>query len=164
MPILITFRHSTAATFPLLFISEEIYTPRQLRKPRKRVRNQEPHVEQLLLNFLPAAQLRCWPECFNLHQGKKSSMGQLQRPQFSHTGVMGDMAPQPPCALLVFTAVITAWAYLTAAVLRRDVHLCTCLQGCNPTAAWRKCAWSETAFKQECRERGYFRHGQNRLA
>lgn len=96
MPILITFRHSTAATFPLLFISEEIYTPRQLRKPRKRVRNQEPHVEQLLLNFLPAAQLRCWPECFNLHQGKKSSMGQLQRPQFSYTGVMGDMAPSLP--------------------------------------------------------------------
>lgn len=94
MPILITFRHSTAGTF--LFISEEIYTPRQLRKPRKRVRNQEPHVEQLLLNFLPAAQLTCWPGCFNLHQGKKSSMGQLQRPQFSHTGVMGDMAPSLP--------------------------------------------------------------------
>lgn len=92
MPIHITFRHS-AGTFPLLFILEEIYTPRQFRKPHKKVRNQEPHVEQLLLNFLPAAQLRCWPECFNLHRAKRSHH---QRPQFSHTGVMWDMAPSLP--------------------------------------------------------------------
>lgn len=162
LPKVITFRHSAAGTFPLLFMSEEIYTPRQLRKPLKWVRNQEPHVEQLILNFLPAAQLRSWPECFNLHQTKKSSVGQHQRAQFRHTGVMR-RGTQPPCALLLFTAVLTAWAPLTAAVLRRDVQLWTCLQGCNPTAAWRKRAWSETAFNQGWRG-VYFSHGQNRLA
>lgn len=72
MPILITFRHSIAGTFPLLFVSEEIYTPRQLRKSRKWVRNKEPHVKQLQLSFLAAGQLRCWPECSNYSKVKKA--------------------------------------------------------------------------------------------
>lgn len=72
VPIFITFRHSLAGTFPLLFVSEEIYTPRQLRKSRKWVRNKEPHVQQLLLSFLAAGQLRCWPECSNYSKVKKA--------------------------------------------------------------------------------------------
>lgn len=157
MPTLITFRHSATGTVPLLFISEEIYTPRQLRKPLKRVRNQEPHVEQLLLHFLPAAHLRCWCECFNLDQAKKSSTGQHQRPQCRHSGVMRD-GTQPLCALLVSTAV------LSAAELRRDVQLWTCLQGWNPQQHAENVHGVRLQSPRQAGERVHFSHGQNRLA
>lgn len=122
MPVLITFWHSTAGRFPLLFISEEIYTPRQLSKSQKWVGNEEPHVKQLLLSSLAAGQLRCWPECsnyskiFKIREYRPASETSVQPSAQPHLGNLRH-GTQTLCALLVFTAVVTTWPYLTAAML-----------------------------------------------
>lgn len=102
-------------TFPLLAF-KETYTPRQLRKSQKWVRNKELQVKQLLLSFLAARQLRHCPECCNYSKVKAVpvSFREFQPAPVLCTAI-DRRSKTAPGISLVFMTMITTWN-LTVAI------------------------------------------------